>query len=281
MTLLYYKRRLINLISLVFMTAAVAISLIFLVWILFDLVKNGFHALNWHIFTANTSPPGESGGLKNALVGSGLIVFYSLLIGTPIGLLVGIYLAEFGKNSRIAHAVRFINDVLLSIPSILLGLFIYQLIVVKTQHFSGWAGAVALSLLVVPIIVRTTENTFLLVPNWLRESAFALGAARWKVIIYVVLRVSRTGVTTGILLALARISGETAPLLFTALNNQFWSVNMSRPLANLPLVIFQYATSPYEDWHQLAWAGALLITSCVLGLNILVRSIFKQKPPLT
>lgn len=263
------------------MTAAVAISLIFLVWILFDLIKNGFSALNWHIFAVDTAPPGASGGLRNAIVGSGLIVFYSLLIGTPLGLMIGIYLAEFGKNSQIANAVRFINDVLLSIPSILLGLFIYQLIVVKTQHFSGWAGAAALSLLVIPIIVRTTENTFLLVPNWLRESAFALGAARWKVIISVVLRVSRTGVTTGILLALARISGETAPLLFTALNNQFWSMSMSHPIANLPLVIFQYATSPYEDWHQLAWAGALLITSCVLGLNILVRLIFKQKPPLT
>ncbi len=262
-------------------SVAILIGLSILLWILFGLIKNGMPGFSGHIFTTNTQPPGSLGGLKNAIVGSAMMVFLALLIGIPLGLFIGIYLAEYGKQNRLARAIRFINDVLLSVPSILLGLLIYQLMVIPMQHFSGWAGSCALALMVIPIIVRTTEDMFLLVPNWLRESAYALGAARWKTIVSVVLRVSRTGVITGILLALARISGETAPLLFTALNNQFWSTDMNQPMANLPLVIFQYATSPYADWQQIAWTGALLITGSVLGLNILVRVIFKQKPPIT
>ena len=281
MNFLYFKRRVWNACYFLMATIALVIGVVCLLWMLIDMIRNGLPALSWHVFTTNTLPPTNHGGLKNALFGSGMIIFYALLIGVPIGFLIGIYLAEFGKNKPIANVIRFVNDILLSIPSILLGLFIYQLIVIRTQHFSGWAGSLALALLVVPIIVRTTENMFSLVPNWLRESGFALGAAHWRVIISVVLRVARTGVLTGILLAIARISGETAPLLFTALNNQFWSTDMSHPMANLPSVIFQYATSPYLDWQQLAWTGALLITSGVLGLNILIRVLFKQKPPLT
>ncbi len=281
MSLLYFKRRLVNWFCLSLATLAVATGLACLIWILFTLLKNGLPGLSLAIFTQNTQPSGSLGGLKNAIIGSAMMIGFALLIGVPVGLMIGTYLAEFGKNQRLAKAIRLVNDILLSIPSILLGLFIYQLMVIRMGHFSGWAGSAALALLVIPIIVRTTEDMFLLVPNWLRESAFALGAARWKVIVYVVLRVARTGVMTGILLALARISGETAPLLFTALNNQFWSTDMNHPLANLPLVIFQYATSPYTDWQQLAWTGALLITSCILGLNIIVRLVCKQKPPLT
>ncbi|HVV68073.1 MAG TPA: phosphate ABC transporter permease PstA [Gammaproteobacteria bacterium] len=282
MSFLYYKRRFINSVSLVLATVAMLIGLAWLAWILVSLIQNGWQGLSLHMFTANTQPPGSAaGGLLNAIVGSGLIIISAVLIGAPIGLLIGTYLAEFGKNSRFANIVRFVNDVLLSAPSILLGLFIYQIYVVKMQHFSGWAGSFALALLVVPIVVRTTEDMFILVPNTLREAAAALGAPRWKVIASIVLRVSRTGVLTGMLLALARISGETAPLLFTALNNQFFSLNMNHPIANLPSVIFQYAMSPYEDWHKLAWAGALLITGCVLGLNIVVRVVFKQKSPIT
>ncbi|MBS0350008.1 MAG: phosphate ABC transporter permease PstA [Proteobacteria bacterium] len=281
MSLLYFKRRAINWLSVLLACAAMAAGLMCLLWILFGLIKNGLSGLSLAIFTLNTQPSGMTGGLKNALMGSIMIICYALLIGAPFGLMVGTYLAEFGKNNKLAKIIRFINDILLSLPSILLGLFIYQLVVVKMQHFSGWAGSLALSLLVIPIIARTTEDMFILVPNWLRESAFALGAPSWKVIFYIVLRISRTGVATGVLLALARISGETAPLLFTALNNQFWSTDMNRPMANLPLVMFQYATSPYEDWHQLAWTGALLITIAILSLNVVVRFALKQKPPLT
>ena len=277
---LYFKRRLMNLLCIGIASLAMLIGLACLAWILFGLIKNGLPGFSWRLFTENTLPPGSAGGLKNAMMGSLLMVGYALLIGVPAGLLIGTYLAEFAHNNRLAQCVRYVTDILLSTPSILLGLFVYALIVTQMGHFSGWAGALALALLVIPIVTRTTEDMFLLVPNWLRESAFALGAPQWKVIIYIVLRVSRTGVMTGILLALARISGETAPLLFTALNNQFWSTDMNRPMANLPLAIFQYATSPYTDWQQLAWSGALLITSFVLGLNILVRLIFKQKPPI-
>ncbi len=281
MTLLYIKRRLVNFINLSLATLAMLIGLLWLSWILFSLVQNGLPGFSWALFTQITQAPGGQGGLLNAIIGSLLIVFFAVIIGAPIGLLVGTYLAEFGKYSRFARIVRFVNDILLSAPSIILGLFIYQLYVVNVQHFSGWAGSFALAFLVVPIVVRITEDMFLLVPSSLREAAAALGAPRWKVIAEIVLRVSRTGVITGILLALARISGETAPLLFTALNNQFLSFNMNHPMANLPSVIFQYAMSPYADWHQLAWAGALLITACVLGLNIIVRVVFKQKPPIT
>ncbi len=278
---LYFKRRAINIISLFLASAAMAIGLIWLTWILFSLVKNGWPGLSLHLFSQMTQAPGSNGGLLNALIGSSLIVMFAVLIGAPIGLLVGTYLSEYGKSSRLAKTVRFVNDIFISAPSILLGLFIYQIYVLKIGHFSGWAGSFALALLVIPIVVRTTEDMFLLVPTPLREAAAALGAPKWKVITSVVLRVSRTGVLTGILLATARITGETAPLLFTALNNQFWSANMNQPMANLPTVIFQYAMSPYDDWHQIAWAGALLITTFVLGLNIVVRILFKQKSPLT
>ncbi len=280
MDFLYFKRRLINILSISIATMAVLIGLGFLAWILFGLVKNGLPGFSLHLFTQNTQPPGGFGGLKNAIMGSVLMVGYALMIGVPVGVLIGTYLSEFGNHNRLAQCVKYITDILLSAPSILLGLLIYSLIVTKMGHFSGWAGCLALALLVIPIVTRTTEDMFFLAPNWLRESAFALGAPQWQVIFYIVLRVSRTGVLTGILLALARISGETAPLLFTALNNQFWNTHMNQPMANLPLVIFQYATSPYDDWHQLAWSGALLITGFILGLNILIRVIFKQKPPI-
>lgn len=279
---LYWKRRAINTISLLLATLAMVIGLAWLAWILISLLANGLPGLSLYLFTQTTQPPNSlTGGLLNAIVGSLLIVTAAVLLGTPIGLFIGTYLAEFGKKNRFANTVRFVNDVLLSAPSILLGLFIYQIYVIRVQHFSGWAGSFALALLVIPIVARTTEDMFTLVPNTLREAAFALGAPKWKVIAAISLRVSRTGVLTGILLAFARISGETAPLLFTALNNQFWSLNMNRPMANLPSVIFQYAMSPYESWHKLAWAGALFITCCVLGLNIVVRVVFKQKPPIT
>lgn len=280
MNLIYFKRRLINAISMILACVAMLIGLTWLCWILFSLLENGLSGLSWQIVTQMTQPPGSAGGLLNAIVGSFLMVFCAVLIGTPMALFVGTYLTEYGRDSRLAKIVRFVNDILLSAPSIIIGLFIYQIYVIKVQHFSGWAGSLALALLVIPVVVRTTEDMFLLVPSTLREAAFALGAPRWKVIFLVVLRVSRTGVLTGILLALARISGETAPLLFTALNNQFWSLNMNHPMANLPSVIFQYAMSPYVDWHQLAWSGALLITVFVLTLNIIVRIVFKQKPPI-
>ncbi len=280
MDFLYFKRRLINILSISIAILAMLLGLACLGWILFGLIKNGLAGLSWQIFTLNTQPPSSVGGLKNAIIGSLLMVGYALMIGVPVGILIGAYLAEFGRDNRLTQCVRYVTDILLSTPSILLGLLIYALVVSKMGHFSGWAGAFALTLLVVPIVTRTTEDMFLLVPNWLRESAFALGAPQWKVILNIVLRVSRTGVMTGILLALARISGETAPLLFTALNNQFLNLKMNQPMASLPLVIFQYATSPYASWQQLAWTGALLITGFVLGLNILVRVVFKQKPPI-
>ena len=270
-----------NIASLCLASAAMFIGLAWLALILFSLIKNGLPGLSLNVFTQMTQAPGSNGGLLNAIFGSLLIVFFAVFIGAPIGLFIGTYLSEYGKMSRFAVTVRFVNDIFISAPSILLGLFIYQIYVTHVGHFSGWAGSLALSLLVIPIVVRTTEDMFFLVPTPLREAAAALGAPKWKVLISVVLRVSRTGVLTGILLATARITGETAPLLFTALNNQFWNVNMNQPMANLPTVIFQYAMSPYEDWHQLAWAGALLITLFVLGLNIVVRIAFKQKSPLS
>lgn len=281
MNFLYLKRRITNIVSLTLSCVAMVIGLAWLTWILYGLVKNGLPGISWQVFSQMTQPPGSSGGLLNAIVGSLLMVFAAIIIGTPIALFIGTYLTEYGRDRRLAKIVRFVNDTLLSAPSIIIGLFIYQIYVMQVQHFSGWAGSLALTLLVIPVVVRITEDMFLLVPDTLREAAFALGAPKWKVILQVVLRVSRTGVLTGILLALARISGETAPLLFTALNNQFWSLNMNHPMANLPSVIFQYAMSPYVDWHQLAWSGALLITIFVLTLNIIVRIVFKQKPPIT
>jgi phosphate transport system permease protein len=281
MSIVYLKRRFINFIAWTLASAAMFIGLFWLCWILFSLLKNGLPGISWNVFFHITRSPGSDGGLLNAIIGSFLMVSFGALIGTPIALFVGTYLTEYGaRNSRLKKIVQFVNDILLSAPSIIIGLFIYQIYVMQVKHFSGWAGSFALALLVIPIVVRTTEDMFLLVPSTLREAAFALGAPRWKVILHIVLRVSRTGVLTGILLAIARISGETAPLLFTALNNQFFTVNMNQPMANLPSVIFQYAMSPYKDWHQLAWTGALLITLFVLSLNIVVRVVFKQRPPI-
>jgi phosphate transport system permease protein len=224
-----------------------------------------------------TPPPGADGGMANAIAGSVVLAFAGTLIGTPVGILAGTYLAEYGKKGWLTSSTRFLNDVLLSAPSIVMGLFVYSIYVARVQHFSGWAGALALSLLVVPVVVRTTDDMLKLVPNSLREAAIALGCPTWKVIVLVSYRAARTGILTGILLAVARISGETAPLLFTALNNQFWSLDLNRPMSNLPTVIFQFAMSPYADWHRLAWGGAALITLAVLGLNIVARVLFAKK----
>ena len=272
-----YRRRLrTNRINLVLSMAAMAFGMIFLLWILVILFGKGFAALSPTLFTQTTPPPGSEGGLANAIFGSIVIVAAATFISTPIGIMAGIYLAEFGKDGWIARVTRFINDILLSAPSIVIGLFVYTVYVAPVQHFSGWAGSIALALIAVPVVVRTTENMLHLVPASLREAAVALGAPMWKVILMVSLRAVRGGVVTGILLAVARISGETAPLLFTALNNQFWSGDMNAPMANLPVVIFQFAMSPYEDWKTLAWGAALLITLTVLVLNILARTLFHQ-----
>lgn len=272
---LYTRRRIINIFNLTVSVLATVFGLFWLTWLLWTLFDNGLHWLRLDVFTMITPPPGSDGGLANAIVGTLLITGFATLIGTPIGILAGTYLAEFGRYSRLASTVRFINDVLLSAPSIIIGVFVYELVVVTTGHFSGWAGSLALALIVIPVVVRTTEDMMRLVPDSLREAAAALGAPRWKMISDVVYRASITGILTGILLAIARISGETAPLLFTALNNQFWSNDMSTPMPNLPVVIFQFAMSPYEDWHHLAWAGALLITLSVLFMNILARTLLR------
>jgi phosphate transport system permease protein len=274
---LYARRRLTNNFNLAVSYLTMGFGLFWLFWILFTLLKYGFGGINLAMFTQMTPPPGSTGGLLNAIAGSLMMAIAGTLIGTPVGILAGIYLAEFGKRGWLAPTTRFINDILLSAPSIVIGLFVYEVVVASSRHFSGWAGALALSLIVIPVVVRTTENMLRLVPDTMREAAAALGAPQTKVIMQVTLRASKAGVITGILLAVARISGETAPLLFTALNNQFWSLNMNQPLANLPVVIFQFAMSPYDDWHNLAWAGALLITASVLGLNILARALFNQK----
>lgn len=274
---LYARRRLINAFNLTAAVLTTAFGLFWLGWLLWTLLANGLPWLTTTVFTESTPPPGATGGLANAIVGSLMMVGAGVLIGTPIGVLAGTYLAEFGQESRLAAVLRFVNDILLSVPSIIIGVFIYEVVVVSSGHFSGWAGALALSLIVVPIVVRTTENMLRLVPVSLREAAAALGAPMWKVVLAVVYRSARVGVLTGILLAIARISGETAPLLFTALNNQFWSTSMDKPLANLPVVIFQFAMSPYEDWQRLAWAGALLITVSVLTLNIVARLLSRSR----
>jgi len=272
----YRKRLLLNRFNLAMSLAAMVFGMAFLLWILFVLFQNGISALSPVLFTQDTPPPGSAGGLKNAIFGSLVIVGSATLISTPIGILAGIYLAEFGRGSKLASVTRFINDILLSAPSIVIGLFVYTVFVMQVNHFSGWAGSMALALIAIPVVVRTTENMLHLVPNSLREAAVALGAPMWKVILMVTLKAVRGGVITGILLAVARISGETAPLLFTALNNQFWSTDMNAPMANLPVVIFQFAMSPFDDWKTLAWAGALLITLAVLLLNILARTVFRQ-----
>ncbi|HEV8501680.1 MAG TPA: phosphate ABC transporter permease PstA [Casimicrobiaceae bacterium] len=275
----YRRRRWVNRFNLTASLATMAFGMAFLAWILWVLIANGAAALSPSLFIEPTPPPGSAGGLANAILGSAMIVGFATLISTPIGILAGIYLAEFGKQGLLARTTRFMNDILLSAPSIVLGLFVYTIYVARAHHFSGWAGSLALSLIAVPVVVRTTENMLQLVPSSLREAAIALGAPMWKVILMVTLRAVRGGVITGVLLAVARISGETAPLLFTALNNQFSSMNMNAPIANLPVVIFQFALSPFDDWKTLAWGGALLITLAVLVLNILARSLFRQGVP--
>jgi phosphate transport system permease protein len=255
----------------------VLFGLFWLAWILGTLFYEGGHALaRATLYYQMTPPPGADGGLANAIVGSALLVTMGTLLGTPIGILAGTYLAEFGKRNWLASATRFLNDVLLAAPSIVIGLFIYSIYVAQVRHFSGWAGALALALIVIPVVVRTTDDMLKLVPNSLREATAALGCPAWKMIVFVTYRAARTGIITGILLAVARISGETAPLLFTSLNNQFWSLNMNAPMSNLPTVIFQFAMSPYQDWHRLAWGGAALITLTVLALNIVARALFRR-----
>ncbi|MFA6971332.1 MAG: phosphate ABC transporter permease PstA [Gallionella sp.] len=273
---LYTRRRFINATGLTVAVLAMAFGLFWLCWILWTLLDHGLPALTSAVFTKMTPPPGSTGGLFNAIFGSLMMTVIGTLIGTPIGILAGTYLAEFGNRGWLAPITRFINDILLSAPSIVIGLFVYEVYVVHVRHFSGWAGTIALAIIVIPIVIRTTENMLRLVPSTLREAAAALGAPQWKIINFVTLRAARAGIITGIMLAIARISGETAPLLFTALNNQFWSDNMNQPMANLPVVIFQFAMSPYPDWQDLAWAGALLITFSVLTLNILARVLFRQ-----
>jgi phosphate transport system permease protein len=275
---LYTRRIWINRIGITLSMLAMSLGLIALLWILWTLFSKGFAALSWDLFTQDTPAPGsEGGGLRNAIVGSGLILMFSMLISTPIGILAGIYLAEFGRVSRFASFTRFMTDIMLSAPSIVIGLFVYALFVVTTGGFSGWAGSLALALIAIPVVVRTTENMLKLVPTSLREAAFAVGAPRWQVSMKVTLPAVKSGVVTGVLLAMARITGETAPLLFTALNNQFFSTNMAEPMGNLPVVIFQFALSPYENWVNLAWGGALLIAFLVLAVNIGVRVIFRNK----
>ena len=269
-----YSRRLIrNKLWLTLSVGAAAFGLLWLVFILSTLVWNGLAGLNLGVFTEMTPPPGGAGGLLNPIVGSLIMTALAVAIGTPIGILAGTYMAEYGRYDRITYAIRFINDILLSAPSIIVGLFVYEILVVPMGHFSGLAGAVALAVIVIPVVVRTTEDMLLLVPNQLREAASALGAPQWFVISRVAYRAAQAGIVTGVLLAIARISGETAPLLFTALNNQFWSVNLNTPMPSLPVVIFQFALSPYEDWQRLAWTGALIITAAVLSLSVLARTL--------
>lgn len=273
-----YRRRIVtNRVGMLLSTIAMATGLIGLTWILWTLFYNGLSAFSIDFFIRSTPAPGsEGGGLANAIVGSLMMVGASTLVATPVGILAGIYLAEYGATSKFAAATRFVVDIMLSAPSIVIGLFVYAVAVATVGHFSGWAGSIALALIAVPVVVRTTENMLNLVPGSLREAAFALGAPRWRVNLAVTLRAVKGGVVTGVLLAIARMIGETAPLLFTALNNQFFSTDMSQPMANLPVVIYNFAMSPYEDWQQLAWGGAALIALAVLGINIAARVLFRD-----
>ena len=273
----YRRRSILNKVMLTLSMAALVFGLFWLVWILAVLVIKGGGALSLTLFTEITPPPGQAGGLLNAIMGSFVMVGIGTLIGTPVGILAGTFLAEYGQRGWLAPATRFLNDVLLSAPSIVIGLFIYAVYVSQVGHYSGWAGSLALAILVIPVVVRTTDNMLLLVPNSLREACFALGCPKWRMITMVSYKAARAGIMTGILLAVARVAGETAPLLFTALNNQFMSFDMNKPLANLPVVIFQFAASPFSDWNTLAWAGATLITLAVLGINIFARAMFQQK----
>jgi phosphate transport system permease protein len=267
----YARRRATNAVILTLSLAATAFGLVILFLILWSLLKNGVPALSGDLFAKTTPPPGSSGGLLNAIYGSVVMTACATLAGTPIGILTGTFLAEYGRGSRLAPVVRFVNDILLSAPSIVIGLFVYQVMVVPMGNFSAWAGSAALAIIVIPVVVRTTEDMLTLVPAGLREAAIALGAPQWKVVVKVIYRAALQGMLTGVMLAIARIAGETAPLLFTALSNQFWSSNMNAPMANLPVVIFQFAMSPYADWQLLAWGGALLITFTILILNIIAR----------
>ncbi|UYO94593.1 phosphate ABC transporter permease PstA [Pollutimonas sp. M17] len=272
----YRRRQRFNKLMLTLSSATVVFGLFWLCWIILTLLTKGGSALSLTLLTESTPPPGADGGLLNAIMGSIMMAAVATLVGTPIGVLAGTYLAEYGQRGWLAPATRFLNDVLLSAPSIIIGLFIYAVYVAQVGHYSGWAGALALAILVIPVVVRSTDNMLMLVPNSLREAAAALGCPQWRIVMYICYRAARSGIVTGVLLAVARISGETAPLLFTALNNQFMSMNMNAPIANLPVVIFQYAASPYEDWNRLAWAGAVLITLLVLGINIAARSLFRK-----
>jgi len=274
---LYRRRRFVNSLILTASLLTTLFGLFWLVWLLWTLLGEGLQYLNLSVFFQATPPPGSNGGLGNAILGSVVLTVVGVLIGAPAGILAGTYLSEFARDSKAAPVIRFVNDILLSAPSIILGVFVYEVVVVHMGHFSGWAGALALALIALPIVVRTTEDMLHLVPNSVREAAAALGAPQWKVTVAIVFRAARSGILTGVLLAVARISGETAPLLFTALNNQFWSHSLNEPIANLPVVIFQFAMSPYDDWQHLAWAGAVLITLTILLINILVR-IFLKTP---
>ena len=273
----FAQRKRVNQIALALSLAAMAFGLIWLIWILWDTVRLGVGGMAWATLTQMTPPPNEVGGIANAIYGSFLMVMLATFVATPIGIMAGIYLAEYDTKGWLGSLTRFVNDILLSAPSIVIGLFVYAVIVARFKTFSGWAGVIALALIVIPVVIRTTENMLLLVPSGLREAAYALGAPKWKVIMSITLRAARAGVVTGILLAVARIAGETAPLLFTSLNNQFWTSSLSEPMASLPVTIFKFAMSPYENWQQLAWAGVFLITIAVLGLNILARVLTRNK----
>jgi phosphate transport system permease protein len=273
----FARRKRVNRIALVLSLAAMSFGLFWLAWILWETIRLGVGGLSWATLTEMTPAPNEAGGIANALYGSFLMVLLATFVGTPIGIMAGIYLAEYNTKGLLASVTRFVNDILLSAPSIVIGLFVYTVVVSQFKSYSGWAGVLALALIVIPVVIRTTENMLQLVPPGLREAAYALGAPKWKVITSITLRAARAGVTTGILLAVARIAGETAPLLFTALNNQFWTSDLNQPMASLPVTIFKFALSPYENWQQLAWAGVFLITMAVLGLNILARVLTRAK----
>ena len=273
----FAQRKFINRIAISLALAAMAFGLFWLFWILIETVRLGFDGLTLATLTEMTPPPNEVGGLANAIYGSFLMVMLAAFVGTPIGVMAGIYLAEFDAKSWLATITRFVNDILLSAPSIVIGLFVYSVVVSRFKSFSGWAGVVALALIVIPVVIRTTENMLQLVPAGLREAAYALGAPKWKVILSITLKAARAGVVTGVMLAIARIAGETAPLLFTSLSNQFWTSSLSEPMASLPVTIFKFAMSPYENWQKLAWAGVLLVTIAVLALNILARYLTRNK----
>ena len=273
----FNSRNRVNKIALCLSLAAMAFGLFWLVWILWETLRLGIGGLNLALFTEMTPPPNEAGGISNAIFGSLTMVTLATFVGTPIGVMAGIYLAEYDTHGWLASVTRFVNDILLSAPSIVIGLFVYAVVVARFKSYSGWAGVIALALIVIPVVIRTTENMLLLVPSGLREAAYALGTPKWKVIIKITLRAAKAGVITGVLLAVARIAGETAPLLFTALNNQFWNADLSKPMASLPVTIFKFAMSPYENWQSLAWAGVFLITMAVLGLNIVARIVTRQK----